>query len=534
MMKRKKDQELLRVSDLSGVFFETMKEVAARGKEFSRDEITATLSKRSDIQYLFERVAAGNERQSKTIFPESDRRRDQADGIDQQKTMSVALTESKKIFEREQDFNKRMSLTLLNLCQVEGNERFTELLDEYKTLLAGNAELLRKEQLLSDLKNLMLRTDILTSNEKQKKPKTFLSRLIPAPRNDVNLDNLKKCYIELLEELKNVLGCDCARELDVITERIRISDDIDTIFSQRTPVVAVIEKYANQINCERANVTRFIKEIGEKLAELEKNLEFASGAAVEYKQEDEDFSKNIEQELRQVNDAIRGTDDLDELRKMVILRLDHVATLLVDKRKDYQGRIDKAEAERNKMLKNIDTVINDLQEQNRILEEQNRIDPLTGISNRRAFEERLNSELDRYRRYKTPFSIIFFDIDHFKLVNDKYGHTAGDRALRGIAQCATGALRKTDMLSRYGGEEFVIILPETPLEKSTQVARKLHRLIQDTEFDYDGNIVPITISVGVTEVQNSDSELGKILDRADKNTYRAKELGRNLVVSDLD
>lgn len=533
MLKRNKKPEIRQISDLSAVLLESIKELAKQGKEITGDEMTAMLAARPDVASLIARAKAGDDRPASDATAVIESLREQLGDLSRdQKAASLKYRELQKAIRQERDFNKRMSLALVNLCQVEENERLAEKLEEYKRLLDEEG-IARKEQLLAELKNLVPRSDTKTPEEQPKPQKTFLSSLIPSPE-ELSLDNLKRCYIELLADLKNIIGAESAKELDEISDSILESEDIEFIFSRRTAVVSVIGKYAFQVNSERMEVTRFIKEIGERLAKLEKSFVNASTTVADYQREDEAFNKNIEMELRMVNDAIRDTGDLDKLRNNVISRLDRVTGLLADKRKEYHERIKRVELERDSLMESLDTVIGDLKEQNRQLEEQNRIDTLTEISNRRAFEERLGFELDRYRRYQTPFSVIFFDIDHFKQVNDKYGHTAGDRALKAIAQCAIGALRKSDMIARYGGEEFVVILPETPIDKATQVASKLRLLISETEFEYDNNKVLITISAGVTEVKDSDMDLGQILDRADQHTYRAKEQGRNHVVSDND
>jgi len=111
---------------------------------------------------------------------------------------------------------------------------------------------------------------------------------------------------------------------------------------------------------------------------------------------------------------------------------------------------------------------------------------------------------------------------------------AGDRALKGITASAGQALRKPDVLARYGGEEFVVILPETDIKHGVNVAKKLHKLIEKTVFDYEGQNVSITISVGITEVCETDLKPDSVVKRADKLMYCAKEKGRNRVVSDLD
>ena len=202
--------------------------------------------------------------------------------------------------------------------------------------------------------------------------------------------------------------------------------------------------------------------------------------------------------------------------------------------KEYLQRIEKAREEQEKLKSNFENVIGSVREKNRVLEEQTRIDPLTGIFNRRVFEDSIYGELERFHRYKKPFSLIFLDVDHFKKINDNYGHDAGDRVLKAIAARIAEMLRKPDMFARYGGEEFVVILPETSLNRGLNVANKIREEIDDAEFLYESERVPVTVSIGVTVVRDVDKHYNTIFNRVDSYMYTAKERGRNRVVSDLD
>lgn len=159
-------------------------------------------------------------------------------------------------------------------------------------------------------------------------------------------------------------------------------------------------------------------------------------------------------------------------------------------------------------------------------EELSSIDNLTGIYNRTKFEIELQTEIDRVKRYKIdPFSLVFFDIDYFKKINDTYGHLEGDNALKSISKLISLNIRSTDIIARWGGEEFVIIMPMTSLEKAFLVTEKFRKLIKDTKFDVIGSV---TCSFGITEFKSND-DAGSILLRADKAMYKAKMNGRDKV-----
>ena len=157
-------------------------------------------------------------------------------------------------------------------------------------------------------------------------------------------------------------------------------------------------------------------------------------------------------------------------------------------------------------------------------------DALTKIYNRHGVNEILNQKLEESKREKKDFSIIFFDIDFFKRVNDTYGHDMGDYVLVNIAKVVNSGIRASDIFARWGGEEFILFLPNTDIHASVEVAQKLRVSIQEHAFSH---IDKITCSFGVTAFQESDDKVS-FLKRADKLLYQAKESGRNCVVSDLD
>ena len=156
-------------------------------------------------------------------------------------------------------------------------------------------------------------------------------------------------------------------------------------------------------------------------------------------------------------------------------------------------------------------------------------DGLTGIYNRRYLENRLSSEYDRTRRYGGTFSMILFDLDFFKKVNDTYGHLAGDKVLVEISARVRDMLRSSDVIGRYGGEEFVLILPETPLEGARQIAERLREAVALAPVIFDTTPIRVTISMGVTEYQADMDDYATLTHQSDVALYASKGAGRNCV-----
>ncbi len=156
-------------------------------------------------------------------------------------------------------------------------------------------------------------------------------------------------------------------------------------------------------------------------------------------------------------------------------------------------------------------------------------DGLTGLANRRAFEDALAREFSRSTRYARPLSVVLFDIDFFKRLNDTYGHLAGDAALRQLAGILRGNVRRDDLTSRLGGEEFAVLLPEIDQAGALITAEKLRRLVSDHRFEYDGRPMPLTLSGGAASRIPADHDATDLLRRADERLYEAKRAGRNSV-----
>jgi two-component system cell cycle response regulator len=157
-------------------------------------------------------------------------------------------------------------------------------------------------------------------------------------------------------------------------------------------------------------------------------------------------------------------------------------------------------------------------------------DGLTGINNKRYFLEYLEREMGRCHRYGRPLTLMLFDIDFFKKINDVHGHLAGDYVLRELAQTIKRMVRKEQCFARYGGEEFAIVIPEDGADKARIFAEKIRRTIEEKQFAFENQEIPVTLSLGVADMTPDMVEPLQFIKVADANLYKAKKAGRNRVV----
>ena len=193
-------------------------------------------------------------------------------------------------------------------------------------------------------------------------------------------------------------------------------------------------------------------------------------------------------------------------------------------------QIAELKAHRKTLEQEVKARTKELEEANRKLDVISRTDELTALPNRRDMLRTIDNEIQRVSRTRKPFCFIFIDIDHFKNVNDTYGHACGDEVLKHVASTIRNLLRKYDVLARYGGEEFLTLLPETDLEGARTVAERFRKTIEDSNVIFGKNTIKVTITLGVAEY---DHALGadRSIQLADRALYEGKETGRNKVIA---
>lgn len=282
----------------------------------------------------------------------------------------------------------------------------------------------------------------------------------------------------------------------------------------------------------QADFERYLQQLNQRLSQFQGNLEDAQSSYSGSLDAERELAGTIRGQVELINDNVRAADDLNTLKANVETRLNSLLEN-IDQARALRDQRDNEVAERlSTMVERIQVMELEAQTFRRHLEEQRQqamIDNLTGLANRNGLQRRMDEEFERWQRYGGRLLLVVLDVDHFKSINDRFGHLAGDKVLRLIAQQLSRRLRKTDFIGRFGGEEFVILMPGISPEQGAVALKELREGIAGTPFHFKNEPVPVTISIGFTEFMPNDS-LDSTFDRADKAMYQAKEQGRNRVV----
>ena len=293
----------------------------------------------------------------------------------------------------------------------------------------------------------------------------------------------------------------------------------------------VLHELCQRLAYQRNELESFFVDLSNRLKDMDAGLQLGTQLNEKAKENSEKMDAAVHEEMQTIHDSMANVIEIEQLKLSIQERLDAIDQHLQTFQDDESTRLDKA----NAIIQDLSEKIEELEVEgdklrSRIEESEQHAmrDILTGIPNRQAYEERIANEIARCRRYNSPLCLVVWDVDKFKAVNDNYGHAAGDKVLKVVAESLDRQIRATDFLARFGGEEFVLLLPEIELETAAQVANKLREIIAETPFHFRDSRVAVTISGGVAQLKK-DEPANDIFERADKALYAAKEKGRNCI-----
>ncbi len=412
--------------------------------------------------------------------------------------------------------------------KVEGlRDSIAKFVIEHDEFVRKNKE--RFDNLL--LNNISLLITIAKTAEADKKWRDNLEKIKEILRQKIDVDTLSQTK-EILFKLgtttkdsKDVVYRDILQILfqllDVETDDEKAQKYLEKVSNLKSRLVA--RPYALDEKEVRNQIKSLVEE-KEKLEEeyieslqtkLNKALKALIYTITTFSASSSNYVDTFQGHIDEINDTISSKDiDVDELSK----RLIGIAIKIKDTTITMKNEIE----EYSKKLKESQEIIESLKDKLKKAQENLIVDPLTGVYNRRGLFHFLKVEISRAERYKQPLSLIMADLDHFSDVNNTYGHLAGDMVLKGFCNTIKSIVRTSDIVSRYGGEEFIVILPNTDLDRAYEVAEKLRSATERLKFKYRDKIFSITCSFGVASYKDGDT-IETLIRRADKALYKAKE-----------
>ncbi len=333
-----------------------------------------------------------------------------------------------------------------------------------------------------------------------------------------------------LERLLEQLVFPKTVEKDVADLRARIASDLNwyelgpTLSDLANLVIAAVGR-------GQRDFERFLLVLNERLSRVQSSLLDTETADQKWRKQNTELDRVMREHVSELAREMTEASDVEALKVSITTHLDSISSVMdrfANANQQRESEKDKQLQQLQERLANMEKEADDIRQKLKEEREHALTDILTGLPNREAWDERFELEYERWQRYRKPVALVVADVDHFKSINDNYGHLAGDKVLQILAKELQQRIRKTDFLARLGGEEFVILLPETELETAIEVIDKAREMVQRLPFHFKETRVNVTVSFGVVPfAEGLDREA--LFERADAAMYRAKKLGRNRV-----
>jgi diguanylate cyclase len=343
----------------------------------------------------------------------------------------------------------------------------------------------------------------------------------------LNSQQIREVLIQLLERL------DLPQEFAEQVEKLKVGleeGSSETDIEQGVVQIAdLVARMRARIQSERKELENFLLQLTDRLGELDQEVQESLKLHHDSYSEGQDLNRDVDEQMKGIEISVLEVQELSVLKDVIQQRVDIIRQKMEEFRDSEEERLKTAEGKVKLLSDRLSRMEKESSTLRKRVEQERRlslVDPLTGISNRLAYDERLEQEYARFKRYGAPLTLCVWDIDRFKQVNDTYGHQAGDKVLCIISKVLKQQVRQTDFVARYGGEEFILILPETNQEGACKMADTLRKSVEQCEFHFREEPVPVTVSCGISQFREGDTP-EEVFARADKALYQAKKGGRN-------
>jgi len=455
--------------------------------------------------------------------------------------LRAQLDKNVAIASLEPELEKLNELLKLQLSRRDENtQKLVDIIDQFGTSLQKIKGL--PPQLRRDLRSFMQDDEAYGSFEHQQRLMTLFEfyyqtmehKETLAQATETSSTNSKhQIYCNELQQIVSDLEVNQGQSSQLTEVRTKLFDGA-SVDELPALFMTVIQHIVEDLKTERSSSQDFLSSLDDSLTQFLSSFSQTVSDSKQLSSQNTNINQAIKEGIANLNSDLSGSQELAELKTSISEHLSKITSHFAQK--ESLGLRENQLVERlNKMELRLSEMKNETADYKKRLSTQQEllfIDALTGIPNRAALDERVDMEYKRWQRYKHSLAIAVIDIDLFKKINDTYGHLAGDKALKVIATALKKSMRETDFIARFGGEEFVLILPNLKPEALQKPLDLLRKKIKAIPFKFKGAQVSISISIGATLFKEND-KIDDALERADQALYAAKEAGRDATIITL-
>ncbi|BAI81787.1 hypothetical protein DEFDS_P167 (plasmid) [Deferribacter desulfuricans SSM1] len=371
---------------------------------------------------------------------------------------------------------------------------------------------LKKSSVINNIINTGTNTEIQTPiglNEYKNKLNVLFNKVLDyLPKNQINQFKDRIEEIQSAEDFNDLF-------LDIISYFITYLIKIINIFEKTWDILKDIINHMDNVNEQFIQIIDNSKQI---FMEEIKNID------------------KIDNYIDSMKQDTLIESDLKSLKKKLLEKIILIKTELKNNKNKQKEQVSKLTLNKTQIQVNIDKYVQSIEQLQKELEQikrESEIDTLTNVFNRNTFDKYIVKAIDRFKKHNESVSVIMLDIDDFKKINDNYGHLVGDSVLRNFAAILKNSVRNSDLIFRYGGEEFIIVLPETKISQALSISERILKELNKTSFKLKKDSLKVTASMGVTESKMEDN-VETLLKRVDNYLYKSKATGKNKITSDFN
>lgn len=354
--------------------------------------------------------------------------------------------------------------------------------------------------------------------------------------NNIDAVRFRELSNAIMDKFTEIVPSTLTDQLSHLKERLHSQVITEGSTEWLDSPMEIVKKYIHSLSSRNKELEEFMQQTMQYLEHTETHISSELSSQQEKFRHDRNFEEKISTNMNLIKQDCSDYRDVKSIKMAVFNKIENINKSIEQKRKQDMLRLKETEQTIEEMSRRMNEIKHDAEEirmRSEEIEFESVRDNLTGIYNRKAYDQKIIEIIADFNRYNVPTSLMVCDIDYFKNINDNFGHRVGDLALIKLADLLSERLRVNDFISRYGGEEFAIILPHTNLHNAKKAGEGIRSYIDNAVFSYKEKEISLTISIGISSLRKGD-DCNTVFERADRALYLAKRSGRNRVKSEDD